>query len=348
MVIRMRVTMEDIARIAGVSKATVSRVVNDKTEGVSELTRQRIKAIIVDMEYSPDLFGRGISTSKTHTIGLIIPDITNPFYATLVKSVAESLNNNGYTMLLSNTGASFETEQNHLSTFIAKHVDGIILTSSSNRFDEVRCMIFKYNVPLILLDRNVASIGVCPGVFIDNEYALFISTERLIKNGHYRIAYISGQPEVSTTQERIAGYLTAFKHYRLPFRNELLLHGEYTYESGYQLTASLLDRGVEFTALLAGNDMMAIGAMTCLKERGKRIPEDIELIGFDNIAFSRILEPSLTTVEQPVEELGRCAANIILSLVNGQRPENDITRLEPRMVLRSSTRNSLSHKELAD
>ncbi|MEG0833157.1 MAG: LacI family DNA-binding transcriptional regulator [Oscillospiraceae bacterium] len=329
--------MEDIARMAGVSKATVSRVVNNKAEGVGALTRQRVKAIIEDAEYKPDLLGRGIVTSKTHTIGIIVPDITNPFYSMLVKAIGDKLDESGYTLLLSSTGASFETEQKHLATFIAKRVDGIILTTSSNRIDEVRCMIFKYNLPLVLLDRTVANIANCPGVFIDNEYALFISTEYLIKRGHYKIAYVTGQPEVSTTQARVAGYLAAHKHYRIPFREELLVHGEYSYESGYAAVSDMLDRNVDFTALLCGCDTMAIGALTALKEHGKKVPEDIELIGFDNIQFSHIIEPSLTTVEQPVMELGREAAKMVLSLVNEEELETNTKRLEPRMVFREST-----------
>lgn len=335
----MKITMEDIARMAGVSKATVSRVVNNVPEGVSDKTRRHVQDIIDSIDYRPDVLGRMVSRAKTNTIGLILPDITNPFYAHVVKAVGDHLEANGYTLLLSNSDGSFETEQKQISTFITKHVDGIILTSSSDRIDEVRCLIFKFHVPLVLLDRMVASIQACPGVFIDNEYALFGCTEHLIRNGHRRIAYITGPPDVSTTQERIAGYLAAHKHYALPFQEELLVNGEYTHESGYQLVHQMLSNEIAFTALLAGNDLMATGALKALKERELSVPKDIELIGFDNVSFSGIMSPALSSVEQPVRELGRRAAEMMLTLVTGRDPDPMIVRLEPKIVLRDTTIN---------
>lgn len=334
----MRVTIEDIARLAGVSKATVSRVINNKSEGVGKETRKAIQKLIDDLEYKPNLLARGIVTSKTKTLGLILPDITNPFFPELVKAVEGYVSDNGYTVFVGNTDFSLEKEKEYVSNLIAKRVDGVILTSTVDNSSIIHNRFKKYNVPCVLLDRAIKNLDYDAGVFIDNEYGLYISCEYLIKHGNKRIAFISGPEKISTSVERIEGYKMALAQYNIDYDENLIKYGNFTFESGYKAVRELHNEGIAFSAILAANDIMAIGAMKALKELGCKIPEDIEVIGFDNIEVSSMVEPALTTVQQPTYEMGRKAAEYLLMLIDGKPPKNKHIRLQPKLIYRSTTR----------
>jgi len=334
----MRVTIEDIARLSGVSKATVSRVLNEKSEGVGDETRKRIQKLIDDLEYKPNLLARGIVTSKTKTLGFILPDISNPFFSGLVKAVEDYASSNGYTVLIGNTDLSLEREKNYISTFIAKRVDGVILTSTVEDDSSIYDRFKKYNVPCVLLDRTMKNMDYDAGVFLDNEYALYIACEYLIKHDNKRIAFISGPANVSTSRERIEGYKTALIQYGIEFDERLIKYGNFTLDSGYKAIWQLHNEGIDFTGVLASNDIMAIGAMKALKELGYKIPEQIEVIGFDNIEFASMTEPPLTTIQQPTYEMGQKATEFLIMLINGKSPKNKHIRLQPKLFYRSTTR----------
>lgn len=334
----MRMTINDIARMAGVSKATVSRVLNNKTEGVGEETRNRVQLLIDNLEYRPNLLARGIATSKSKTIGLIIPDITNPFFPQLIQAVESYSHENGYTVIFGNTDFSLEKEQEYIATFVAKGVDGVILTSTIDNPGIIHERLKKYNVPCVLLDRTVKSMEYGAGVFADNEYAQYCACEYLISHGNRHIAFISGPADISTAKERIDGYASALVQYGIAFDRQLIRYGNYTMCSGYDAICDLCENKVPFTAVLAANDIMAIGAMKALREHGYSIPRDIELIGFDNIQFAEMTDPPLTTIQQPTYEMGREATKLLLMLIDGKiAPEKHI-RLQPKLILRATTR----------
>lgn len=334
----MRITIDDIARMAGVSKATVSRVLNNKPEGVGEETRNRVQRLIDELEYKPNLLARGIVTSKTKTIGVILPDITNPFFPALIKSVENRASENGYTVIFGNTDFSQEKEQNYISTFVAKRVDGVLLTSTVTSPGMIHERLKKYNVPCVLLDRVLQHMEYDAGVFVDNEYALFTSCEYLIGHGNQKILLLSGPKDISTSYERIQGYQAALAQYGIAFDRRLLYYGDYTMESGYNAILETVRAGIEFTSVLASNDSMAIGAMKALKELGRSIPDEIELIGFDNIPFSEMTDPPLSTVQQPTYEMGQVAVDLLLKLIDGCALEQTHVRLQPKLILRGTTR----------
>jgi LacI family transcriptional regulator len=334
----MRVTIEDIARLAGVSKATVSRVLNNKSEGVGAETRKRVQKIINDHEYKPNLLARGIVTSKTKTLGLILPDITNPFFPELIKAIEDNAHKNGYTVIIGNTDFSLEKEQNYINTFIANRVDGVILTSTVDDNSAIHNKLKKYGVPCVLLDRAMKNMDYDAGVFFDNEYALYISCEYLIKHGNKRIVLISGPPKISTSIERIEGYRMALTQYGLEHNKNLIKYGNFTIDSGYKAIKELHNEGVDFTAVLAANDIMAIGAIKALKEIRYKIPDQIEVIGFDNIDFAEITDPPLSTIQQPTYEMGRKAVEFLLMLMDGKTLNNKHIKLQPRLICRSTTR----------
>lgn len=337
----MRVTIEDVARFAGVSKATVSRVINGNPKGVGVETRKKVKQVIEQIGYNPSLLERGIALAQTKSIGLIIPDISNPFFPELVKAVETQAAENGYMVILANTDFSAEKEQLVISTFINKRVDGIILTTASHNIGTVCGQLKKYQVPCVMLDRLVEELkdsSFSAGVFVDNEYATYIATEHLLKNGHRDIAFICGPDDVSTSQERLQGYLISLYQHGVPYCEELVCKGDYTMESGSQAVMELSRRGIPFTGLVASNDAMAIGAMKALRRLGLGIPEDVEVIGFDNIAFAEMMDPPLSTIQQPTEEMGRVAVRLLLEIISGKEPAIRHCRLQPKLILRQTTR----------
>lgn len=334
----MWVTMDEIARIAGVSKATVSRVVNQKAEGVSDATRKRIQELLDRMGYQASpVFSAG-TNAKTKTIGLIVPDITNPFFPRLVEAVEEIASLNGYLVLLGNTNFSSEKEDGYISAFIAKKVDGIILASVQSRYSNAYDLFKKYDVPYVLVDRNIRHSHYGAGVFVCNDYALFTACEYLIRHGNTDIAFISGPAMLSTSVDRIEGYRAALTQYQIPYQEDLVKYGNYTVDSGYQAIMELYEDQIRFTAVIASNDTMAIGAMNALRKLKINVPEQVEVIGFDDIEFGKMISPALTTIQQPVREMGRKAASILLSLINGKDPEHKVVNLDARLIVRESTR----------
>lgn len=334
----MQITIDYIARMANVSKATVSRVINNKADGVGKETRARVQRLIDEYGYKPNLMARGVATSRTKSIGLVIPDITNPFFPELVKAIEHHASKSGYTIILFNTDSSPEKEMKSISTLIANRVDGVILDTVLQEQSQILYSFDKYDIPCVLIDRRTKTFDYAAGVFVDNEYAFYVAAEFLIKHGNQRIAFIKGPEDLSTTRERLMGYRSALKQYGLAFDPELIAKGDFSYESGYDAVMALHEKGTEMTAVLACNDLMAIGAMRALRDLGKKIPDEVEVIGFDNIQFSQMVDPALTTMEQPLYELGSKAADAILALIEGRRLSESNFRLEAKLVLRESTR----------
>ena len=333
----MSITIEYIARLANVSKATVSRVINNKAEGVGKETRARVQAFIDQYDYRPNLLARGVATSQTKTIGLVIPDITNPFFPAVVKSIEEYANVHGYSVILCDTNASPEREKKSVSTLIASRVDGVILATTLDEKAEWSWDFGKYNIPCVLIDRRLNDEDYNASVFVDNDYASYIATEHLIRHGQSKIAFLTGPKNLSTTSERLEGHRSALKHYNIPYSEALISEGEYSFVGGAQATRRLLASGAEFHAVVASNDMMAIGAMRVLREQGLRIPEDVEIIGFDNIDISAMVDPALTTMEQPIYEMGSKAAEALIALMGGRTLAEKNIRLEAKLVIREST-----------
>lgn len=341
----MRVTVEDIARMANVSKATVSRVLNHSEKGVGQATRERVQKVIDDLGYSPNLLARGISTSKTRTIGVIIPDITNPFFSSIVQKIEIHASEQGYTALICSSDNSEEKEDHCISVLITKHVDGVILASVMPDQTRRHFRFQKYQIPCVVIDRKIPQTEFSGGVYVDNEYAFFMATEFLLRNHHDRIAFLSGPTVVSTSKERMEGYFYALHANSIPKDPELVSVGEHTIEFGYSAIKDLHRKGISFSAVLASSDVIAIGAVKALKELKIRIPEEVEIIGFDNIEFSSLLEPALTTMEQPVEELARESVNMLMRLIQGLPLPESIVRLNSRMIFRQTTKNNHIAKE---
>lgn len=334
----MRITVEDIARLAGVSKATVSRVLNQNPKGVSEETRNKVQEIINHLNYQKDPYAVNYTPSHSRTIGLILPDITNPFFSELAKAVENCSSENGYTVFLGISNQSTDKEEQYISTFIARKVDGIILTSTAKQGMNNHQLLEKYQIPCVLMDRKLSGINYTAGVFADNLLAIFRACELMLKHGSRRIAFLSGPSEISTAKERIEGYKAALEKYGISFCKTLIKHGTYTVESGYQAVMELEREGQKYDGIVAANDTMALGAIRALKELSYKIPEEIEVVGFDNIDFSQMCDPPLTTIQQPTIEMGRRATELLLYAIDGGIPEKKNIQLLPKLVVRKTTR----------
>lgn len=334
----MSVTMEYIARMANVSKATVSRVVNDKDEGVSEETRARIKKLIEEYGYTPNMVARGMATSRSRTIGLVIPDITNPYFTEMVQSMDLHLQSKGYTVMLCSTNSNPASERKSIQTLLAKRVDGIILTTVQQERQPGGETPVKLDVPCVLIDRKSNMIDYDVGIFVDNEYAFYRATSLLIEHGDRRIAFLKGPDEVSSSKERFRGYQSALKQYGIPLDETLLVPGNFDLESGYNGVMALHRSGTPFAGIVSSNDMMALGALQALRELGISVPGQVEVIGCDNIIFCDISSPSLSTIRRPFGEIGKKAAEVMLDLIAGNKVKKQNIQFDADLILRDSTR----------
>lgn len=333
----MRITMDEIAKLAGVSKATVSRVLNDSECGVGEQTRVRVKKIAEELGYSVEQTEKKKNVSFTRYIALILPDITNPFFADLAKSVENSLRRKGYSLVLANTDFSEDNEAAQIRELMVKRLEGILLVPSGIRAREEHDLPRRYQIPMVLLDRKLEGISDIPGVYSNNEYASVISCEHLIRKGARNIVFISGPLNVSTSIERFEGYKAVLAQHSIPFRPEMCRHGSYTVESGYNAVLELERSGISYSAILAANDLMALGALKAVREFGYRVPEDVQIIGFDNIEFSQYCEPSLSTMQQPTFDMGAKAVELLTGIIEKRDPVQP-ERLIPKLLMRKTTR----------
>ena len=333
----MRITMDETAKLAGVSKATVSRVLNDSECGVGEQTRVRVKKIAEELGYSVEQTEKKKNVSFTRYIALILPDITNPFFADLAKSVEDSLRRKGYSLVLANTDFSEDNEAAQIRELMVKRLEGILLVPSGIRAREEHDLPRRYQIPMVLMDRKLEGISDIPGVYSNNEYASVISCEHLIRKGARDIVFISGPLNVSTSIERFEGYKAVLAQHSIPFRPEMCRHGSYTVESGYNAVLELERSGISYSAILAANDLMALGALKAVREFGYRVPEDVQIIGFDNIEFSQYCEPSLSTMQQPTFDMGAKAVELLTGIIEKRDPVQP-ERLIPKLLMRKTTR----------
>lgn len=329
----MKLTLEEIAKIAGVSKATVSRVINNVPSGVGEKTRRHVQNVLSELNYSSDSV---VPSMRSKSLALILPDITNPFFADIARSVTRRAFLENYVVILIETEFSEEKEQEYFPKIISKKVDGIILVSSGRDCKNSHLLPEKYGIPMVLLDRKLNGVHSYPGIYSDNEYAAFDCCMRLIESGSREIVFISGPLNVSTSTERMNGYKGALTHYNIPFDRSKVRIGNYTVESGYKAILELEKESISYSAVLAANDLMALGALRALKEFSYKIPEEKQIIGFDNIDFSQYCEPSLSTVQQPSIQMGSKAVETLLKIINGEKV-SQVTRLQPKILYRQST-----------
>ncbi len=330
-----RVTMADVAREAGVSLMTVSRVVNNKGE-VSEATRQRILKVIEKLGYRPSGIARSLATSRTGTIGLIVPDISNPFFADLAKGVEKVAYSEGYNVFLCSTEENPQRELKVLESLAEYRVDGVLLCSS--RLDEehlVNSLGFFYSAVLVnrALERRDLAVGT---VMVDDVRGGEIATLHLINEGRKRIGFLAGPETSHSGRNRFKGYRTALDQAGIPYDPEVVLHCASNVEGGYEAAKTLLSKNSDVTALFCYNDLVAVGALRACNEMGVKVPDDVSVVGFDDIMLAGLVTPGLTTCRIQREELGERSATMLLEQMGGCSGHCETVVLVPELVVRES------------
>jgi len=328
-------TIKDVARLADVSTATVSHVIND-TRYVSDELRARVLDAMEVLNYRPNVLAQGLRRGETHTIGLVVPDNANPFFAEVARVVEDVGFDRGYSVILCNTGDDLERERAYIDVLIAKQVDGIIFIAAGDHHKHL-AELTDANVPLVLADRDVAQSGV-DVVLVDNELGGHRATEHLLDLGHRRIGCIAGPSEATPSADRVKGYARALREAGVPVQQSLIEPGDFRYEGGEEAAARLLSLDSLPSAVFACNDLMAIGALRAIRRAGLRVPEDISVVGFDDIVLASAVSPALTTVAQPVEQLAKISTELLLSRIEGESP-SDLARivLDTELVVRNSS-----------
>ncbi|MFL5962005.1 MAG: LacI family DNA-binding transcriptional regulator [Gaiellaceae bacterium] len=328
-----RPTIYDVARLAGVSTATVSRALNG-TAQIAPATRAVIDAAVEKLGYRPNPIARSLVTKSTQTIALLLPDIANPFYAELVGGIQRRAHATGHTMLLCTTEGDPEREEEYLTLLHAKQVDGVLVDGLVVAPDRIAHFV-REGLPIVCLDRDVDSTSV-PLVQVDNQVGARMATEHLLSLNHRRVAHIAGASDLGISDERIVGYRDAHDAAGLEPDPALLAVGSFSGEGGYEAVRTLLGR-TAFTAVFAANDLSAIGAINALVESGRRVPEDVSVVGFDDIGLARFTTPPLTTIAQPALEIAERAMQLLLELAAGREVPQVRHLLEPKLVVRRST-----------
>lgn len=330
------VTRNDVARMAGVSAATVSYVLNKGPRPVSAETRERVLRVIHDLDYKPNAVARNLRMQRTSTLGMLLPDIQNPFYAEVTRGVEAIAFENGYKVILCHSGYSIERELDYIETLQMERVAGVIWIPSAANMEPYENLVANH-IPTVVIDRSLIGYKV-PSVVADNYRGGYIATEHLIKLGHRRIAAITRPVEMSHSQKRIQGYIAAHEHYGIPFDQQLIVPGGYWLENGRQAFNRLMQITPRPTAIFAYNDIMAIGSLRAAHQSGLSVPKDISIVGFDDIPQADFTCPSLTTVSMPIFDMGRRGSQLLLRLIAGEKiPTENEPPMDVKLVVRESS-----------
>jgi LacI family transcriptional regulator len=330
----MPITIKDIARQAGVSVATVSYVVN-KSKWVSPELTERVEKAIEQLGYSPNAVARSLRQKHTRMIGLIVPDSSNPFFAEIAKGVEDAGYEAGYSVILCNSNASLDRELVYLDLLQSKRVEGIIFIATSTHVEQLR-MIVKGGIPVVIFYRELPGLDV-DTFRIDNFRAGYLGTRHLIELGHRNIACIQPASAETPSSQRVEGYKHAMTEAGIPWQEPLMPRGDNHISGGKTAAQVLLQSGLPFSAIFSTNDAMAIGAMRALREAGYQIPQNVSIVGVDDIILASYSEPPLTTVAQPKYDAGCQAMSFLIERIGGgynQGPRNVL--LDTELIQRSS------------
>jgi LacI family transcriptional regulator len=327
------ITMSDVAREAGVSRMTVSRVVNDKGE-ISAATRQRILGVIERLGYRPSGIARGLATQRTRTLGLVVPDIANPFFSQVARGAENEAYAHGYSVFLCNTNEDARRELSVLQLLEEKRVDGVVLCSSRLDPAELRPALAHHPaVVLVNMQMDGSQIGT---VMVDDESGGRKATQHLLQTGHEAIGFLAGPPKSQSGRKRDQGYRAALAAAGLPYNSNWVRHCAPVVQGGLQTARQLLNDQPELSALFCYNDLVAIGALQACNELGRRVPADLAVVGYDDISLAALVTPALTTCRVPRHELGDHSMKLLLNHINGCIDECEEILLQPELVVRAS------------
>ena len=331
----MKTTLDTIARNTGFSKSTISRVLNNKAYS-SRISRETVEIILDEAErcgYTPNLIAKNLRKNHTQTIGLLVPSLSNPYFAEIASVIISEAQKCGYTTLVSDTKEDEELQNSSITTLISRPVDGIIIVPCGNdpaylEQTNSQC------VPVILVDRYYENSPL-PYVVTNNFQGGYLATSLLIKNGHRNIACIQGPPGATPNKKRIEGYLLVLKENGLEDR-ATIVGNEFSVQNGYLETKLLLNNEKRPTAIFALSNTIGLGAIKAIREARLKIPDDISLVSYDNNMYLDYLEPSITRIGQMVDEMGKMAVKLLHKSISGHKEIRSQIELSPEMILRES------------
>lgn len=332
----VNITIYDVAREANVSMATVSRVVNGNPN-VKPATRKKVLEVIERLGYRPNAVARGLASKKTTTVGVIIPDISNPFFAELARGIEDIATMYKYNIILSNSDQNKDKELHLLNTMLGKQVDGIVFMGGN--ISEEHVAEFKRSPAPIVLAGSLEDSEQVPSVNIDYEQATFDAVNTFIEKGHKRIAMVIGPyHEPINKEKKLVGYKKALEAAGIPVEEALIVEGDYTYDSGIEAFDKLIELSEKPTAIFVGSDEMAVGVVHGAQDKGYSVPNDFEVISSDNTRISLMVRPQLTTVIQPLYDIGAVAMRLLTKFMNKEKVSEHTVVLPHRIELRSSTK----------
>lgn len=330
------VTIREVAESAGVSYATVSHVINN-TRLVSPETRERVLAAMDALNYRPNALARSLRQGKTNTLGLVLPDSANPFFAEISRSIEDEAFKRGYSVFLCNTERDTQRELFYVDVLSNRQVDGIIFVAAGDQADSLDFLLHR-KMPVVMIDRNLSNVEV-DAVLTDNQLGGYLATRHLLELGHTRIACIAGPSSITPSAERIIGYRNALEEAGILYDEALVLRGDYHAQSGMDITNSILSMNPRPTAIFALNDLMALGALRAAAEADCSVPEDLAVVGYDDLEIARFTNPPLTTIAQPKKEIGVQAVHLLVDRMSQKNRPPSRLILPPELIVRRSTQH---------
>lgn len=327
--------MRDVADRAGVSVTSVSHVIN-QTRLVSDDLRERVVTAMEELGYQPNALARSLRRKETYTIGVIITNSADPFFAEVTRGVEDACFEQGYNIILCNSDSDLDKELLYTNALVKKRVDGILFLAAGGKSTRHIRTMQEQKIPLVVVDRYIPDLAV-DTVLIDNAHGGWLATHHLIELGHRRIGCITGPSDLSLSAERVTGYRCALQEAGLPVNETLIIKGNFQFETGYQAAQQFLTGPTPPTAIFACNDLMAIGAINAAIKQGWQVPQQLSVIGFDDIRMAAYTTPLLTTVAQPKYEMGFIATAMLLERIHTQEMAPRQKLLDTQLVVREST-----------
>ncbi|MBA4494433.1 LacI family DNA-binding transcriptional regulator [Paenactinomyces guangxiensis] len=329
-------TIRDVAKMAGVSVATVSRVIN-QSGYVNTKTRAKVLHAMKHLNYKPSTVARGLAGKKMHFIALILPDISNPFFSELARAVEDVAQQHDFTVFLCNSDNDDNKEANYIEVLKKKNVDGLII--SSNTFNEKDIESFRDDkIPVVILDRSIINEGYSI-VRSKNREGARLAVHHLLEHGCRKIAHISGPQKTDTGRERLYGYEDVVKLFSW-YDPTLIEEGQFQIEGSDIALQNLLRRHPDIDGIFAGNDLMALGVLKELRKQGLRVPTDIAVCGFDGIMLTKLTQPTITTVAQPIYQMGAKAAKMLVQKIRGEQTGSQLFEFEVKLIEGESTQRN--------
>lgn len=329
-----RITMRDVAEYAGVSKATVSHVINE-TRFVEDSTKERVQQAIKDLGYRPNVAARSLTTQQSKIIGYIVSDVTNTFFADIMRGIEDVLISNNYSIMVCNTNEVLEREEYYIDILLKQGVDGIIAAATSQNWGALN-EAAKLNIPIVLLDRTFDNATV-PYVGVNNKHGAYVGTKHLIESGHTDIGILSGFQRLSTMRERLSGFEMAMRESKMTINKDWCLASPLSIEDGTKEIRHLMSLEERPSAVFICNNLLSLGALMGLQQMGLKCPDDVAIVSFDDHPWAQVSNPPLTVVRQPTYDIGKTAATKLLEALNNSHASIPSAIFKCDLIIRESS-----------